>query len=374
MKIGVDARNLVPSLSGIGRYVLETCRELGERGHCLILYMPEKPRKPLPLLRNCEIRTFDFRGPLRRAIWSMTALPKAANDDNLDVFWGPAHRLPLGLSKQIPSVVTIHDLVWQKAPATMRWQTWVGERLFMRSALKRATIIVADSQATAADVVAFYQDASSRISVVYPGLTQLSVDAVHAEAPIGCSTCHPYALFVGTLEPRKNLQRLLQAFAALPTANRGALNLVIAGGQGWRMGDLTKMIDQYNLKDIVKLTGYVSDTQLASLYASARFLLMPSLYEGFGLPIIEAQSFGIPVITSTTSSMPEVAARGALLIDPLNVTELARAIVRLNSDNELRQVLSSYAKENACRFSWQKTGQQLSLIFQIAGDHMSPSS
>lgn len=358
MRIGVDARNLVPSLSGIGRYVLEMCRALGEQGHSLVLYLPEAPRTPLPPLPSCEIRISNFKGPWRRVIWSMSALPRAANNDRLDLFWGPAHRLPLGLARHIPTILTIHDFVWQKASKTMRWQTWLGELAFMRASLKRADHIAADSEATAKDIIAFHPDLACRTHVVYPGLTELPLPGGRSLLPVDChGNQERYALFVGTLEPRKNLERLLQAFASV--APSILFKLVIVGGQGWRLGNLSALIMQYSLQDRVILTGYVSDAELAQLYASAEFLLMPSLYEGFGFPIIEAQSFGVPVITSDTSSMPEVAGKGALLIDPASAVEIAEAITRLSSDDSLRSELADNAQSNAARFSWSKASKEL---------------
>lgn len=363
MRIGVDARNLVPNLSGIGRYVLELCRALGEQGHSLVLYLPEAPQTPLPSLPGCETRIWSFKGPWRRLIWSITTLPKAANKDRLDIFWGPAHRLPARLDPCLTTVVTIHDLVWRKAPNTMRWQTWMGECAFMRASLKRADYIAADSQATAKDITAFHPDAASRIHVVHPGLTTLPSPGGRPLVPSDSDGNKTrYALFVGTLEPRKNLMRLLQAFASIAPSRLSGLRLVIAGGQGWRLGDLSALIAQHGIQDRVILTGYVSDCELAQLYASADFLLMPSLYEGFGFPIIEAQSFGIPVITSSRSSMPEVAGSAAIYIDPENTTSIAEAILRLASDPKLRRKLGEEGRINSARFSWGRAAEALIYI------------
>ncbi|MGL3606261.1 glycosyltransferase family 4 protein [Rhizobium sp. G187] len=360
MRVGVDARNLVPSLSGIGRYVLEMCRALGEQGHALILYLPEAPHTPLPPLRGCELRIGTFKGPWRRAVWSMTALPKAAKQDQLDLFWGPAHRLPPGLPVDLPTIVTIHDLVWLKAPETMRWQTWLGERAFMVASLKRARHIVADSEATAEDITAFYPDAAGRVDVIYPGLTTLPPPGGRPLIPMDDQgQKERYALFVGTLEPRKNLAQLLQAFASIPSSSLSGLKLVIAGGQGWRMGDLSALISHHGIQDRVVLTGFVSDAELAQLYASADFLLMPSLYEGFGFPIIEAQSFGVPVITSNRSSMPEVAGDGAVFVNPDDSAAIADAIQRLHSDRELREQLGELGRLNTARFPWEMAATAL---------------
>lgn len=359
MRIGVDARNLVPKLSGIGRYVLEMCRVLSEQGHELILYSPERPINDLSAITGSDVRIFDYVGPWKRAYWSMTALPQSINKDSLDVFWGPAHRIPPGLNTYLPRVVTIHDLVWRKSAETMRLQTWMGERLFMNPAITRAQHIVTVSQATADDVMSFRPDAAGRITIIPPGLTKLPTPVT---SPL--LNLQPYALFVGTLEPRKNLARILEAFASLRPDTVEDLKLVIAGGQGWKLADLDSLINLHGLNGRVIATGYVSDAELAGLYSSARFLVMPSLYEGFGFPIIEANSFGIPVITSQISSMPEAAGNSALLIDPYDSGSIAQAILRLTRDKKLHATLASFARENAARFSWVEAGKTLLAVMQ----------
>lgn len=359
LRIGIDARNLVPSLSGIGRYVIEMARALAEAGHRPVLYLPERPQQMWPDFPSSTVRISNFQGPWRRVLWGATALPRLASEDGLDVFWGPSHRLPNGIDREIPTVVTIHDLVWRKASRTMRWQTWLGERAFMRSALNRANAIVADSKATATDIEEFLPSVGHRVNVIYPGLTRL--------APLDMATVRPfgrYALFVGTLEPRKNLKRILEAFSSLPPGTLANLSLVIAGGHGWRMSDLSDLILQLGLREKVILEGHISNSRLAALYVSAEFLLMPSLYEGFGFPIIEAQSFGIPVITSNLSSMPEVAGDGAILVNPTSVEEIRNAIQALATQPDLKAQLGIKARQNAERFTWQQSADQLITIFQ----------
>lgn len=362
MKIGIDARNLVPSLSGIGRYVLEMVKALGAQGHQLVLYFPEKPHQSLPELPFCELRISNFKGPWRRLAWSRTTLPEAANADDLDFFWGPAHRLPVGLRADLPRIVTIHDLVWRKAALTMRWQTWLGERFFMASALQSADAIVADSIATAKDIAEFRPSVKERIKVIYPGLTRLpQLEPATSKAP--SKPERNYALFVGTLEPRKNLIRILDAIKIIERSLPESFNLKIVGGQGWRSGHLENLIRSNGLYERVKMTGHVSDAELSQLYQGADFLLMPSLYEGFGFPIIEAQSFGIPVITSNRSSMPEVAGRGAIFVDPESTSQIAEAIINLATKQSLRAELSKTSRDNVARFSWSSAAEQLTGVF-----------
>jgi len=369
MRIGIDARNLVPDLTGIGRYVFEMSRHLAAMGHELVLYMPENPSSSLPKWPRTTVRIGNYAGGIRRLVWGQLVLPKLASADDLDIFWGPAHRLPLFLDQSIPRVVTIHDLVWMNAPSTMRLQTWLGERVLMKPAISGADRVVADSSSTAEAVKAAFPKSAGKISVVHCGLTSLS-NGLAKEALSAFTTMHRidrrYALFVGTLEPRKNLCRILEAYSHLSIDTRENLLLIIAGGQGWRLGDLRRLITRLGIELTVRLTGYVTDDELAQLYANAHFLVMPSIYEGFGFPIIEANAMGIPVLTSNTSSMPEIAGNAALLVDPHDVSALTSAMWTLANDENLHRHLVNKTRLNAARFDWCKSAADLTKVFKEA--------
>ena len=363
MKIGIDARNLVPKLSGIGRYVIENSRQLAEFGHDVFAYLPSPPHSEDAVPPGVVADISNQNGALARIWWGNTALLKLAKRDQIDVLWGPAHRLPILGRLPVPTVLTIHDLVWRHASDTMRPLGWLGERVFMERSIRTADRVVAVSSATKAAVAEAYPWATDKTSVVYPGCTPLSGvsdDAILTRARIS----RPFVLFVGTLEPRKNLSGLLRAFAMLPEAVKSKLELVIAGGQGWGLGNLEAEISRLQISDLVRLTGFVSDAELGTLYRRAKFLAMPSFYEGFGLPIIEANAAGIPVLTSSSSSMPEVGGEAALLVDPLDDMSITKGLERLITDENLHQRLCQAAAANAARFHWAKSGKELSALFE----------
>jgi glycosyltransferase involved in cell wall biosynthesis len=365
MRIGVDARNLVHNVTGISRYLLETCRMLSSFGHEIIYYFPEKPKSCPPELQSTIVRVANCSGGLRRMFWGQTILPHLARCDEIDVFWGPAHRLPSLLDRRIPRVVTIHDLVWHHARSTMRLQGWLGDRYLMSPAIHTADRIVVVSQATADSVHSMFPGAARKLRVIYPGLT--SVQSVGSDAFLEENgIAGPFALFIGTLEPRKNLMRLLEAYARLPTTTKQKLLLVIAGGKGWHMGDIRSNIQRLGINDYIRLTGYVSDLNLWLLYRNARLLVMPSIYEGFGLPIIEANAMGVPAITSNCSSMPEVAGGSALLVDPFDVAEISAALQALAVDDNLHLQLSQNARVNAKRFNWSESTRALVAVLEEA--------
>lgn len=366
MKIGINGRTLVSNLTGLGRYTIEMCRELAKRGHQVIIYLPSALGGDRTLdPEGIEYRTAEASNAISRNIWAQTTLPLYARKDRVDVFWGPAHRLPLFLDRRIARVVTIHDLVWKDMAATMRWQTWMADRWLMRPAVTIADEVVADSIATADVLKSEFPACAGKLHVIHPGLTAIG-GAQDAKALASFGIDRPYMLFVGTLEPRKNLLRLLQAYAALPEAIRQRFLLVLAGGQGWRLGDLKGHIAHLQIESSVRLTGYVSDADLAQLYGQARFLAMPSLYEGFGFPIIEANAMGIPVLASNTSSMPEVAGNAGLLIDPNDVQSIRKGLESLATDDALHARLCANARANAARFDWSESARQLERVFEKA--------
>lgn len=365
MRVGVDARLLSIPLTGIGRYTAELSRALVSQGDEYFLYMPSPPVDGVWDCRDAQVRSGRFRGRVGKMLWSQTVLPYSAARDSVDVFWGATHRLPRYLPQRIARVVTIHDLVWKYAGETMRpLSRWMEQRL-MPEAVRLADRIMADSQSTADGIEAEFPEARGKVRVVYLGTTPMATpDSRESLRALGID--RPYFLFVGTLEPRKNLRRLLGAFARVPEDLRKRNQLVITGGKGWGGVDIRGVLAELGLERDVIVTGYVTDAQLAALYAYARFLAMPSLYEGFGLPIIEAMSCGVPVLTSNTSSLPEVAGNAGVLVDPFSEEAIADGLARLLADDDCHALLAGRARANAQRFTWQKAATEARAILAEA--------
>ncbi|WP_296556941.1 glycosyltransferase family 1 protein [Pigmentiphaga sp.] len=366
MRIGVDARPLLKQVTGIGRYTVELLRELQRLEQDIFLYAPERFARGSYNYTNVHARTAcPVRGRVAKTLWAQTVLPYLVTRDGVDVFWGAAHRLPPLLSRSCARVVTIHDLVWKHAGETMRMTSRLAERVLMPGAVRQADLIMANSQSTANDIEEEFPAARGKVRVVYPGTALLArPESAAALSTLGVRL--PYCLFVGTLEPRKNLRRLLGAFASLPDADRRGTQLVVVGGNGWGGVDVPSLLRELHLEADVAAIGYVSDTQLSTLYAHARFVAMPSLYEGFGFPLVEAMSFGVPVLTSRASSMPEVAADAGVIVDPLDEADIAAGMQRLLIDDALHQSLAIRAQANAARFSWDKTAREALEVFAEA--------
>jgi glycosyltransferase involved in cell wall biosynthesis len=277
-----------------------------------------------------------------------------------DVLFVPAHVLPLAHPRR--SVVTVHDLGYRYFPeahtaaqrAYLDWST--------RFAVRRACRLIAVSQATKNDLLKLYGAAGHKVFVVHHGVTA-SGDPGNGPRP--ASLAHlptRYVLAIGTVQPRKNYARLIDAFAALAFAP-DELALVIVGGLGWRAEYAGKIAAQAKQAGVI-LTGHVSDSVKAWLLAHAAAYALPSLYEGFGMPILEAQAAGVPVLTSSTSSCPEVAGEGALLVDPLDTGSIAQALRRLLSDEPLRRSLIANGFANAARFSWDKCARETLAVLE----------
>ena len=359
MRIAVDARPLAAPLTGIGRYTRALLEAMVKIGHQWFLYSDRPLQAAIPPDPRLWIRHGDVAGgtpgSLRFAQWHYG---RWAKQDVIDLFWSPRHHLPLLLDRRIARVVTIHDLVWRRYPETMRAKNLWLERALMGPSIRSADEVICVSRFTASEVSRYYPSAVGKCRVIHEA----------AEAVAGLEQLPPglperYLLFVGTLEPRKNLQRLLRAYASL-REDPSVPPLLIVGGQGWGDVDLESSIRQLSLEGRVQVLGYVSDAELHSIYASALALLMPSLYEGFGLPVLEAMQFGVPVIASSTSSLPEVVGDAGLLVNPYSEAELAEAMRSLVHKPELHASLSARARNRAQDFSWERAARETLALFE----------
>ncbi|TWO72109.1 glycosyltransferase family 4 protein [Caenimonas sedimenti] len=364
MRIAVDASMLAADGAGISRYLrslLEAMLALDD-GHEWLLY-----GRRVPALATGSSRVGGRQDGLPdapgRILALAASLPLWTARDRPDVFWAPAHRLPLWLPRDCAGVLTVHDLCWQRAPETMRRSSRALDALFMPRSIARADRILAVSQSTARDIAAGFPAAAARTVVVHEGLSPLPEPA-GADALAALGLRLPYVLFVGTIEPRKNLQRLIEAFGAVRGSSTAPLQLAVVGAAGWG-ADIAESAHRHGADQVVVL-GRVSDATLATLYRHALCLAMPSLYEGFGLPLLEAMSFGTPVLASDTSSMPEVAGPAGHYVDPLSVASIAQGLRKLAGEPGYRDGLAAHAQAQAGRFRWEQAARDTLEVFAQA--------
>lgn len=364
-RIGVDARLLSEQVTGIGRYTYEMLSRMVERGHEWFLY------SHMPLIvgewnqTNVHARTSRLPGRIPRMVWAQTVMPLRANSDRLDIFWAPTHRMPRLLSTRIARVMTVHDLVWARAGETMRPMSRLLDSRLMPEAVRLSDRVIAVSDHTAKDLAELIPISIGKTVRIHLGPPAADRESPSAGGP-GPGPTEPYILFVGTLEPRKNLARLIAAYAQLPAETRTKAKLAIVGGRGWGGVDVTALAERHGVSGDVKLLGYVSDAELGRLYSEALFLAMPSLYEGFGLPLLEAMSRGTPVLTSNRSSIPEVVGDAALLIDPEDTGAISKGLATLLEDKSLTADLGRKARLRSGAFSWDRSVNEAFKIFDQA--------
>lgn len=386
MIIGIDAsRALRATQTGTERYALEIIRHL--------LALPAASNYQWRLYVDAIVPQQYFADAAsvaqvehvvlpRQRLWTHRALAGELLQRPPHLLFVPAHVIPFGRWRLLPnerrprSIVTIHDLgyhyfpqahsFFQRAylPVSTHWSTAVADS------------VIAVSHATASDLQRIYHTVSEKIAVVHEaptarrtdvdttinrvGTLQIPTDAICARFQLPPF----YGLYVGTLQPRKNLTRLIQAYAT--AHQRGAIEwpLILVGAAGYQAEELQTLVQAYQLEDHVRFLGYVDDAERAALYRGASLFLFPSLFEGFGLPVLEAQSYGVPVMCANNSSLPEIAGDAAILVDPTDVDAIADAMVQLSKDEELRQRLIAAGHENVKRFSWEKAARETFAVFE----------
>ncbi len=368
MIIGVDARPIsYPQLTGIGVYLNSLLQALQELDRDNRYYLISNRAIHFEVV-NPGWKKIEGRLPQRKisTLWMQFCIPRIASAVKLDLFWGPRHQLPLFMPKNIKTVLTVHDIVHVLFPRTMSLPNLVVERLLMRRSIRRADYVIADSISTASGIQEHYKIEPAKIGVVYPGGPTFSE---HIHSPISDDEKLPgkYFLFVGTLEPRKNLEAILDAFGLLDT-EREDVDLVVVGNIGWKTKDVMSLLKAHRYRSRIHFTGYVDAARLSFIYRNALCLLYLSLYEGFGFPILEAMTYGVPVLTSSVSSMPEVAGDAALLVNPYDVSALAKAMQEIVMNGKLRERLRIKGFERAKKFSWEHCAMETLRVFNTLGN------
>lgn len=303
--------------------------------------------------------------------YSHVVTAHALRAQQLDVFHSPAYVLPLSYTR--PSVVTIHDLAIYKHPSWFPPRQFFSRSVVVPRSVKRASAVIAVSQATAQAVRSEFAVPSEKVHVVYEGCTRgprtsnALQQAVRDRYKIG----DQFLLFVGTVEPRKNLVNLVKAFDQYKDAQypRSAhVQLVIAGAKGWRHEPIFRAIARAKWSSHIRVIGYVTAEEKMALLDSCLFFVFPSLWEGFGLPVLEAASRGVPVLTSSVSSLPEVGGAGALYVQPDRIRSIQEGIQTLMRSASKRESLGRKGKEHATTFTWARAAQQTMEVYRSVAE------
>ena len=359
MRIGIDARPLARGAAGISRVVNSVVREL-ERldDHSQYFLYCNRPFD-LPFENPRWQRTVQpLYSIVPGSLWLQTkAFARAARHDDLDVFWGTSFTLPAGLPDATRKVLSIYDLVWRRYPESMSWYNRMLSRVFAERSISRADVIVTISESTKQDLESELQVPAAKIKVMRLGVDahfrpyEPAVAARHIAQKYGSS--ENYILSVGTIEPRKNLAILIEAIGILKGQGKLAHQLVVAGAKGWGKSRIAESILKWKLTESdVKFLGFIPETDLPLLYSGAAVFVFPSVYEGFGLPLVEAMACGVPIVASNTSSIPEVVLDAAVLVPPSNPEGFAEAIFRVLHEQGLGSCLAAKGLKRARDFRW----------------------
>jgi glycosyltransferase involved in cell wall biosynthesis len=369
-RIAIDYTPAYEQGGGIGRYVRDLVTALArqDRHTAYCLFVAGTARRDLP---PAPAANFLWRSTRLTPAWlarvwhrARVALPVEVFTGAVDLFHATDFVLP-PTRKHTRTIVTVHDLSFIRVPDTAT----PGLRAYLNVVVPRsaraADHILADSQATKDDLIALYDVPTDKVTVLLSGVDPRFFPSGHLLLTTRSKyhiPAKPYLFTVGTVQPRKNYVRLIQALALVREQGYD-VDLVIAGGKGWLDDPIYAAIDASGLGGYVHLIGFADDVDLPSLYSGAEMVVFPSLYEGFGFPVLEGMASGVPVITSNVSSLPEVAGEAALLVDPYQIEEIASAICQLLDDTDLRNTLTRRGLEQARRFTWERSAAHLQQIY-----------
>ncbi len=374
MVIGIDAsRAFLRNRTGIEEYAYQVISHLRDplKDERVILYVQEGRGPDFELPASWQVRT--LRSP---RFWTHIRLSIEMLLHRPDVLFVPAHTIPFIHPGR--SVVTVHGLEYECSPES--YSSW--DRLYMRAVIRFscrvAETVIAVSENTKRDLMSLYGVTEGKIRVVYEGKPE-------EESHVKSHTSHietrergtkneienkeseiekPYLLFVGRIEERKNVRRIVEAFDILKKRNGIPHRLVLVGKPGYGYEDVKNAIEASDFQDEIIEKGYVCEEEKGSLLRNADVFVFPSLYEGFGLPVVEAQAVGIPVVTSDSSSLPEIGGDGALYADPLSVESIALRIGEVLSEPAVRSAIIKKGETNADRFDWGVCADEIAALIR----------
>lgn len=367
MRIGIDCRNILNAnygeQAGVGHYVYFLIKYLlqidKENEYFLFFYnknikCPEFEQKNVkcvyfPGLENIGKIPFFYRHLL---------IPHVLRSYKLDVYHNPAFIIPLFYFKK--SIITIHDLAMYKNPQWFPGGQFFNHKILIPLSIYRAKKIIAVSENTSDDLIKMFRVKKEKVATIHEGVEDYNQIIINENEIAGkFKIKDPYLLFIGTLEPRKNLVRLIEAFAEfLKESEQKNFKLVLAGKKGWKYEPIFAKIKELNLEGAVIYCGYVKLQEKIYLLKKAYAFVFPSLYEGFGLPILEAMNMGIPIVSSNIASIPELVIDNALLINPRDIDSIKKSLLKITSEPKLREKFISKGKGIVRNFSWEECAKK----------------
>ncbi len=320
------------------------------------------------LMDNCEINMSRFSGFVYKAVSTFIPLPYSW-------FFGKGSDITHFFNYIVPpfvhgkKVVTIHDMVYKAFPETMNSKTRILLNLAMNKSMKRADVVVTDSEFSRSEIIKYFPQYRDKVEVVPCGVDcdmfkPIQDRSIIEKVKANHNIKGKYFLYLGTLEPRKNLTRLVKAYEILSRRKEDCPLLVLAGGKGWLYDEIFEEVNKSGLGDKVIFTQYIPGEEICPLMNGAEAFVFPSLYEGFGMPPLEAMACGTPVIVSGSASLPEVVGDCGLIVDAYSEESIADAMEKIADNEELRKQLSEKGISRAREFSWKKSAEKLYTIYE----------
>jgi glycosyltransferase involved in cell wall biosynthesis len=371
--IYVDVSSAVHAKAGIGRYAESLARALIERqpGRFVLFYNRVRGSHLPAGLESVPGRSVRAGyKPWRMAVWMGQLAGVGFNRlvPDADLFHATEHLLPP--LRGVPTVLTVHDMIFRLFPEHQKRLNYWYLNATMPLYCRRADAIITVSESSKRDIVAHYRLDPANVTVVYEApapefvpAPQVAIEAVRRRYGLP----ERFMIHVGTIEPRKNLTRLVEALQQLRDAGL-IIPLLVVGGKGWLYGDFFRRLEALEVRDAIRFPGYVPAADLPILYSAATVAVTPSVYEGFGLPVLEAMACGTPVIASDSSSLPEMGGEAARYFDPYDVEEMASAIRGIWTDGELRAEMREKGLAQAAKFSWARAAEETLAIYGAALD------
>ncbi len=359
IKIGIDGNEAnVEKRVGVSVYTLNLLKyfnKIASQEFQFKVYLKNPPLTYLPK----EKKYFQYKVITGKFLWSQIFLPLYLyHQKNIDVYFSPAHYLPRFCP--VPQVVTIHDLAYLYYPGDFTKKDLWQLKNWTKFAINKAKSIIAVSKTTKKDIIKNYRIEENKISVIYNGFEKSFKNSEIKNLDLNKNLklkIKNFILFVGTIQPRKNLEVLIDAFDKFSQINKD-FKLVIVGKKGWLYKDIFEKVKTMGLEEKIIFTDHVTDAELIWYYKNAFCLVLPSLYEGFGIPILEAMSYDCPTVISMTSSLPEIGGDASLYFDPKNSDELLEKLKSLKENKELRNELIIKGRQRIKNFSWEKCGRE----------------
>jgi glycosyltransferase involved in cell wall biosynthesis len=370
MRIAFDGSTLRPGRTGVGYYTEHLLEHLvaasTDDEWMVISNRAVETSQPLP----SHVRIAMSRWRVPRLVWMQGLAPRELRQLGADLVHFTNGMMPV--ASPLPTVVTIHDMSLSLYPRYHPPRRVLLNRPLVNLTARQADAIITVSESARRDIVSVYGVAPSRVHVVHeaaaPSFTPVAEPACLRHVRSAYGLADRFILYVGTIEPRKNLPMLIEAFARRKKAGDLPHQLVCAGPYGWLCANVERLIDRLQLRDQVRFTGYVSFADLPALYTMAEMFVFPSVYEGFGLPVIEAMACGTPVITADVAALTEVAGGAAVHVASLDAEALGDTLVALANDPDRRAALSAKGLERARAFSWHRAALETLAVYRQVVD------